>query len=408
MPNPGAPKAGRPHLLRDNQQWVLDWLIKETGRTYHFQPDGRGSLPRSVRSHAMISKHLGQAARRMETLADVEAAAGHSTTALELYFKAANEYVHAQHVVFENNDEKRFLYAGVRRCYDQVAARAPYRLEHVDVPWEGTLVSGNLHLCPGVDRAPLLFYIPGCDVSKENWPHPLYNQPHQRGLHVFSFDGPGQAESNLRGIRLTPDNYERAASAALDYLLTRPDIDGENVVLHATSFGSFWGFRFAAHDPRIKAMTAPAASIADKYFLMTEESPRWKQLFGYLTQSVSEEELDVVVSQMTLDGCIDKVRCPVLIAVGEYDPRGPLDEIYRMFDQLRSPAELWVFADQHHMPSIGGEAPGWASGLSSAMCDWLRDRLDGKPMSRAGQVVYVDGPGGPNNPKLPFKRRWFE
>ena len=87
---------------------------------------------------------------------------------------------------------------------------------------------------------------------------------------------------------------------------------------------------------------------------MDLESPRWKQFFAYLTQSETEAELDAVMSAMTLDGYMDKIACPTLLAVGEYDPRGPIDEIYRMFDQLKAPAELWVFADQHHMPSIGG------------------------------------------------------
>ena len=65
--------------------------------------------------------------------------------------------------------------------------------------------------------APDLLY-PGLDTLKEAWPHPFFNAAHQRGMHVLSFDGPGQAESNLRGIRLTADNYEDAASTALDYL----------------------------------------------------------------------------------------------------------------------------------------------------------------------------------------------
>ncbi|MDP2700723.1 MAG: enoyl-CoA hydratase/isomerase family protein, partial [Candidatus Rokubacteria bacterium] len=43
-----------------------------------------------------------------------------------------DEVWRAQHVIFELNDEKRYLYAGVRRCYDQVIALAPYRIEHVD------------------------------------------------------------------------------------------------------------------------------------------------------------------------------------------------------------------------------------------------------------------------------------
>ena len=119
---------GRTPLQRDSQQWMLDYLIQETGKVFHFQGDGRGRLPKSVRSHDMISKHLGLAARRIEAMAKAEADAGHRETALDFYFQATVQYAGAQHVIFENNDEKRYLYAGLRRCYDGVIALAPYRL----------------------------------------------------------------------------------------------------------------------------------------------------------------------------------------------------------------------------------------------------------------------------------------
>src|SRR5207248_5854239 len=140
---------------------------------------------------------------------------------------------------------------------------------------------------------------------------------------VCSFAGPGQAESNLRGIKLTADNYELAASAAFDYLANRPEIDADRMAVYSISFGAFWGLRFAAHDRRIAAIAAPAASVVDKYYLMNEESPRYKQLFGYLTQSTTEAEVDVIADQMTLDGYLEKITCPTLMACGEYDPRGP-------------------------------------------------------------------------------------
>jgi dienelactone hydrolase len=183
----------------------------------------------------------------------------------------------------------------------------------------------------------LIFYIPGCDTLKEAWPHPFFNAAHQRGMHVFSFDGPGHAESNLRNIRLTANNFEDAASAALDHLVQRPEIDAGQIGVYSISLGSFWGLRFAARDRRIRGIAAPAASCCEKYFLMDLESPRWKQLFAYLTQSKTEAELDAVVGEMTLDGYMDKIACPALLAVGEYDPRGPLDEVYRIFDQVTAP-----------------------------------------------------------------------
>lgn len=401
---------GRARLARDSQQWMLDYLVQETGKVFHFQGEGRGPLPRGVRSHAMISKHLGLQAQRLEALAKAEADAGHAETALDLYYKASVMYSGAQHVIFQNNEEKRYLYAGVRRCYDQVIARAPYRLEHVDVPWDGSLVSGNLHLCPGRTQAPLVFYIPGCDITKEGWPHPLFNFAHQRGMHVFSFDGPGQAESNLRGIRLTADNYEAAASSVLDHLVQRPEIDAERIGVYSISFGAFWGLRFAATDRRIKAIAAPAASYCDKQYLMDLESPRWKQLFAYLTQAKDEAELDAVIGAMTLDGYMEQITCPTLLTAGEYDPRSPLEEVYPVFDQVKAPAELWVFADQHHMPNYGGE-PGvsWAAPLHAAMCDWLRDRLEGKAVRHPGQALWIEpNEAGPYSPTVTLKRRWYE
>ena len=144
---------------------------------------------------------------------------------------------------------------------------------------------------------------------------------------------------------------------------------------------------------------------------MDLESPRWKQLFAYLTQSSTEAELDWVVGAMTLDGYMAKIACPVLLAAGEYDPRSPLDEVYRMFDQLTTPAELWVFADQHHMPSIGGPdgAGTPAAPLHGVMCDWLRDRFADKPLLHPGQVLYIEAnSAGPNSPTVSRKRQWYE
>src|SRR5581483_3431628 len=165
--------------------------IKETGRVQHFQGDARGNLPRSVRSHTMIDKHVGQAARRFQAIAEAEDAAGHKLTAMNFFYKACLQFIAAQHVIFENTDEKKLLYASARKCFDNVIERAPYRIEHVDIPWEGTTVSGNLHLCPGDEPKPCAFYVPGCDIAKEQWPRPLENEALQRGMHAFSFDGPG-------------------------------------------------------------------------------------------------------------------------------------------------------------------------------------------------------------------------
>lgn len=407
-PDTGTP-VERIALQRDNQQWVFDWMVKETGRVYHFQPDGRGDLPRAVRSHAMISKHLGQAGARLEKLAHEESAAGHQHTAADLYYRAALSFMAAQHTVFSNSPEKIHLHGSLLRCYDQVRSRAPYRIEHIDVEWNGVTVSGNLHLAPTEGPAPCVFFIPGCDVTKESWPNPAFNQAAQRGMHVFSFDGPGQGESNLRGIKLEADSYEHAASAAVGMLLARPEIS--RIGVYGLSFGSFWALRLAALDDRITAVAAPWATYCDLNYLMTQESPRFKQLFAYLTQARDEAELDAVTSRMTLLDHVGRITVPTLLVSGEYDPRSPLEAVYEMYDAMRAPAELWVYADQFHHTSMSGGSRRalWEADVHATTCDWLRDRFDGRPQPHAGEVLYLEsGRTGPYSPDAPAKRHWYE
>jgi dienelactone hydrolase len=396
-------------LHRDNQQWLYDWMVKEVGRGSHFQGDGRGDYPRSVRSHAMISKHLGLLGRKLERIGAAEAAAGHAATAGSFYFAAALRYMNAQHSIFENTSEKRKLHSALLRCHAELREVAPYRIEHVDIPWNGTTVSGLLHLAPVPDPAPCVFYIPGCDITKESWPNPYFNQALERGMHVFSFDGPGQGESNLRGVALTADNYEDAASHALDYLVGRPEVDSDQIGVYGLSFGSRWALRVAAHDHRVRSVAAPWATYGDLRHLMNEESPRFKQLFSYLTQAADERSLDDFVRDFTLSGYVGRIECPVLLACGEYDPRSPLDEVYEIYDEIAAPTELWVFEDQHHMTSLtGGGGSQWQKDMHALACDWLLDRARDVPLRNTGVVYLGSGTTGPNGDHVITKRHWHD
>ena len=109
-----------------------------------------------------------------------------------------------------------------------------------------------------------MFFVPGCDMTKEMSPHPLRNWAVARGMHLFAFDGPGQGEANLRGIKVTDDNYEDAARTAITQLLARPEVDAERLGLFGMSFGSYWSARIAATDDRIKANVLQWASVCDK------------------------------------------------------------------------------------------------------------------------------------------------
>lgn len=395
-------------LRRMGQEWVFDWVLSETGRVYHFSDDGRGPLPRSVKSHAMISKQLGKIGLRMQRLAREEEERGHRLTALEYYFLAATSFAGAQHVVFSINDEKRFLHRRSIECYDSVRRLAPNSIEHVGIETPVGRVHGNLHLAPTGNPAPCVFYIPGCDMTKEMYPHPLMNHALMRGLHLFSFDGPGMGESNVFGTHLTVTNFERAVSAAVDYLSARPEVQADQIVLYGQGFGSYWGMRAVAVEPRFRAAALTGASWVDLRYLMEWDSPRYKRLFAHLMRAPSEAALDNWVREMELSELFDRIDTPTLLMAGEYDPRAPLETLEASFRKLERTAELWVFADRAHLFALRqGHVPEWNGDVHLLATDWLADRLSGVEWKPGATRLLEPGGSGPYGVE-PRSLRWYE
>ena len=400
-----------PRLNRDGHQWIYDWIVKETGRVFHWDEEGR-ELPASVKSHGQISKHLGKQAQRLEKVALEEERAGHKSTAFDLYYRASAKFAAAQHPVLETNDEKIYLHGRCIANFEKVIELAPYTIERVEIPFEDMQLQCNFFLCPGVDVAPTMIFIPGCDMTKEMWPDPKVVEAHARGMHLLVIDGPGQGMSNIRNQKLTHGNYERAVLKIVDWLETRPEVDKDKIGIFAVSMGSHWGLEVAASgDPRIKGVVGPWASYLDKYYILDTFSPRYKQLFGYLTGASSEEELDKIVAQMTVEGREKDIKCPILLTVGEYDSRSPVERVYNFYDKVTAPKELWVYEDTYHQ-AVMFKGTGQDRHDCHMMCmDWLVDVFNGKITAGHNKKMYLRTNGsGPNAKQGENKdaRNWWE
>jgi pimeloyl-ACP methyl ester carboxylesterase len=393
---------------RDNQQWILDYLIKTTGRAQTFEPDTR-MLPAEVRSHVMISKIVGQRALRSEQLARDAEAAGHLHVALTAYADAIRSYVDAQHSIFdpERFDEKRYWFDRAIACNTRVRALSPHPIERIEVPWETASMPAHLHLQPERKQGPTILFIPGMDGTKETsgiGPLAEVFMPH--GVHVFSMDGPGQGESTLRGLHITDDNYERAISAALDLLLELPEVDPERIAVIGRSFGSLWALRAAARDPRVKAVAVDAVCFGDKRAIFERASPRFKQIFMMMAGEDDEARFDRMAERMVILGHGSRIMCPTLISAGEFDPLTNLLEVEAVFEELAGPKELWILEDQFHSYR---DVPGLL-GIDNLhfMLDWILDALDGRfDVDHRRVTLVAKGGAGPYRDHAPF-RPWQE
>lgn len=101
---------------RDEQAWIFDWVVKETGRVQNFEYDKR-ELPSTVRSYAMIPKHVGRQGVHREAVARAPEAAGHTTTANAVYAQAVNRYHTAQHCIHMDDSEEKLHWYGRMAAY---------------------------------------------------------------------------------------------------------------------------------------------------------------------------------------------------------------------------------------------------------------------------------------------------
>jgi pimeloyl-ACP methyl ester carboxylesterase len=179
-------------------------------------------------------------------------------------------------------------------------------------------------------------------------------------------------------VRVDTWNYERAVSAAIDYLETRPEIDGSKIATFGVSTGSYWSPRAAIwearHQNRIKAAGGLAAQW-DPHFVTEFEyaQPNFKSNYMYMAGESSEEAFDSKAPLHDLREDVGEITCPILIVQGEFDELCTPEQVEAILANAKAPHEMQVYEDEFH--PLGGVAVE-AYELSA---DWLRDRLDGKP-----------------------------
>jgi pimeloyl-ACP methyl ester carboxylesterase len=237
---------------------------------------------------------------------------------------------------------------------------------------------------PGAAKTPCVLVIPGMDTIKEYMPSPYHNHFRRRGMATLTIDGPGQGESNTRETWVTLDNFERAGKAAIDFIETIPELDAGKVGVYGWSMGSYWGPRVAAYDPRVKALVGAMGVFLQKDTIFKHSKPAYRANYMYMSNIHDEDQFDAMAEQMTLEPIAGKVKCPTLLAMGEFDELCPLEDGERMFELLDGPKELWVYEDETH--TFGSRLPDFYPQVA----DWMRDALAGK--FSAGYKKRIDQP----------------
>ena len=390
------------------QRWLLDAVIATVGVEwdqarigYMSAPGGPQAIPEFRATAARIKRvadfvrEFSTTARRREAKAAAFEERGRYVAARESYMIAALLWATARWPIFEANQELEHLEERMNHCYAKFAEHAGRPVEIVKIPFEGKALPAYLHLphapAPG-ERFPCVVNIPGMDSSKENGVM-MYGDPYlERGIAVLTIDGPGQAECCTLGIHVSATNHMDAAVTTLDWLAAHPAIDSKKIIVRGTSFGTFWGLQWAAAlGDRIKAVAVSGVCHepgCNTIFNMA--SPSFKLRYMFMADYEDEDAFDAFAETLDLRPTVPDITCPVLIVAGEHDQLSPVEFSYDVFERISAPKEILVYEGANHSVA---EAPSVVMGEDPRLylCDWLADRLDGKPVQSL--KAFVDSTG---------------
>ncbi len=313
--------------------------------------------------------------------------AGHTRTAGQLYFRATNYLAQAERMLASSDPQRVPTYRRMLVLAQQAFALHSPRVGRVEIPYEGTTLPAYFSQAPATDQgpAPVVVLVNGLDSTKEH----MYASDHwhelaERGISCLMLDQPGTGEAlRLQGLNARIDT-EVWAGAAVDWLETRDDVDATRIGIVGWSLGGYFAPRAAAFEKRLALCVAWGANhnwgaVQRRRAEREGERPvphYWEHVLWVWGKDGDEHHLDAFLDfadGVHLDGVVEQITVPFLVAHGANDRQIPLEYAHRSFDQaVNSPKrELRVFtpeegATEHigldHLPHV-----------STFVADWVAD-----------------------------------
>lgn len=312
-------------------------------------------------------------AQRNEEIAEGYAAEKLNVSAHEFYLRASRFYREA--IGYQQDTDKTMLpgYKKMLELFDKAWKLQNPPFERVTVTVDGHKLPGYFRKPggPAGTRFPTVIAYQGADSLAESTIMGMGSYV-SRGMAALVVDLPGQgAAKRLQNLYMPPDT-ERLVSDLIDYLETRPDVDGTRIGLRGISMGGYSAPRAASGEKRVKAVVTSAGSfdvLRDLFDFYPPIQQRVRWIIGAKDLADARRKL----KDYTMEGVAQKIGCPMLIGYGPTDRIMDPQGAFRLYQAaVNSDRKMWSDAGHpHHDEKSGGRQK---LRLPTAQ-DWMARRL---------------------------------
>lgn len=333
-------------------------------------------------------------AERVATLAAEDEAKGRFLSASRKYRRAIAYYIVCERMQDRDYEPRKRAYRRMLELRDRMIATGNLNCEVVSFPYEGKTLSGLFVRAEGVDGpAPCMIHCNGLDSIKEM----LYlsdtaQEMSQRGIASLLIDQPGVGEAlRLEDLKAVYDS-ERWASAAVDYLETRSEVDSNRIGIVGISLGGYYAPRATAFEPRLALCVSWGGNHdwgeVQRRRMRREGDHPVPHYWNHVLWVWGQPDVDSLLKyteNVCLDGVVEKIRVPYLVTHGAGDRQIPLEFAHKSYDQaINSPhRELRIFTERE-----GGVEHVAADNMEpsrSFICDWVAEEFG--TVSNASRLV---------------------
>jgi len=322
-------------------------------------------------------------ADRLIGLADEDAARGRAFSASDKLERAALYLLVAERMQAHGSSGREATYARARTAFDRSTLLGQLNRERVEIPLAAGTMPALYTRAHGSQRTPVVVYCNGLDSTKEllYWSR-LPEALARRGVSTLCVDQPGTGEAlRLQGLPVDPHS-ENWASMAVDWLQTQANVDPARIGMTGISLGGHFAPRAVAYEPRFAAGAVWGANhnwaeVQQRRLQREGENPvphywahvRWA--FGAKDMQSFLEKAQA----MTLNGHLQHIRVPFLVAHGANDRQIPVSYAHQTYEQLiNSPRrELKIFtAREGGVEHVGADNMSFARDY---IADWFAEQL---------------------------------
>ncbi|HWI39442.1 MAG TPA: alpha/beta fold hydrolase [Burkholderiales bacterium] len=320
----------------------------------------------------------------LEKRGDDALAKGHKSTAGDYYLRAGIYHYNAERFI-QPGPEKREQGARAYKVWHQgIRLRYP-KIEFIEVPYEKTTLPALF--MPAQERAgprPTVVVVNGMDNAKEMSIFFCGLEFSRRGFNTLCLDGPGMGE--VRRMRDVPSryDYEVPGTAALEYLLTRKDVDRKRIAIMGYSFGGYYSSRIAAFEKRYAACIALSALHWDLAAWQTKIKDANKNAPKSVAQSnfqwrwvagaADEDEGIEIARKFSLKDVAKNITCPFLVTHAGNDRVVPVENAQKLYDAVGSKNKTIKIFTTEEGGAEHAHVDNRAVGVQFA-ADWLEDNL---------------------------------